>query len=84
MPRLADWFLGHPNNKEGIDLPYLHNNNSNLAQGQMCDKLHREAVIIAVSITGVQTISSGIVRDPRNLTKDKVPIKVIKTRVKGR
>jgi hypothetical protein len=74
MPRLADWFLGHPSNKAGIDLPYLHSNNSNLAQGQMCNKPHREAVIIAVSIVGVQTISSGTVRDPRNLTRDKVPI----------
>jgi hypothetical protein len=84
MPRLADWFLGRPNNKEGIDLPYLHSNNSNLAQGQMCNKLHRKAVIIAVSIVGVQTISSGIVHGPRNLTKDKVPIRVTRTRVKGR
>jgi hypothetical protein len=82
MPHLADWFLGHPNNKEGIDLPCLRSNNSNLAQGQMCNKLHREAVIIVVSIAGVQTISSGTVRDPRNLTKDKVPIKVIKTKGK--
>jgi hypothetical protein len=82
MPRLADWFLGRPNNKEDIDLLYLHSNNSNLAQGQMCNKPHREAVIIAVSIVGVQTISSGTVRDPRNLTKDKVPIKVTRTRVK--
>jgi hypothetical protein len=82
MPRLADWFLGRPNNKASIDLPYLHNNNSNLAQDQMCNKLHKEAVIIAVSIVGVQTISSGIVRSPRNLTKDKVLIRVTRTRVK--
>jgi hypothetical protein len=79
---LADWFLGRPNNKEGIDLLYLHSNNSNLAQGQMCNKLHKEAVIIAVSIAGVHTISSGIVRGPRNLTKDKVPTRVTRTRVK--
>jgi hypothetical protein len=84
MPRLLDWFLSHPYNKAGINLSYLHSNNSNLAQDQMCNKLHREAVIIAVSITGVQTISSGIVRGPRNLTKDKVPIRVTRTRVKGR
>jgi hypothetical protein len=84
MPRLAYWFSGHPNNKEGIDLPYLHNNYSNLAQGQMCNKLHREAAIIAISIAGVQTISSGIVRGPINLIKDKVPIRVTRTRVKGR
>jgi hypothetical protein len=48
----------------------------------MCNKPHRKAVIIAVSIAGVQTISSGTVRDPRNLIKDKVPIKVTRTRVK--
>jgi hypothetical protein len=84
MPHLADWFLGRPNNKEGIDLPYLHSNNSNLAQGQMCNKLPREAVIIVVSIAGAQTILSGIARGPRNLTKDKVPIRVTRTRVKGR
>jgi hypothetical protein len=81
---LADWSSGRPNNKEGIDLPYLHSNYSNLAQGQMCNKLHREATIIAVSIAGVQTISSGIVRGPRNLTKDKIPIKITRTGVKGR
>jgi hypothetical protein len=84
MPRLVDWFLGHPSNKAGIDLPYLHSNNSNLAQGQMYNKLHREAVIIAVSIAGVQTILSQTARSPRNLTKDKVLIRATKTRVKGR
>jgi hypothetical protein len=84
MPRLADWFSGRPNNKESIDLPYLHNNYSNLAHGQMCNKPHKKAAIIAVLIAGVQTISLGIVRDPRNLTKDKVPIRVTRIRVKGR
>jgi hypothetical protein len=83
MPRLADWFLGRPNNKEDIDLPYLHSNHSSSAQGQMCDKLHQKVAIIAVSIAGVQIISSGIVRGLRNLTKGKVLIKVIRTRVKG-
>jgi hypothetical protein len=84
MPRLADWFSGRPNNKEDIDLPYLRSNHNNLAQGQMCNKLHKEAAIIVVSIAGVQIISSGIVHGPRNLTKDKVPIRVTRTRVKGR
>jgi hypothetical protein len=84
MPRLADWFLGRPNNKEDIDLLHLHSNNSNLAQGQMCNKLHQKAAIKAVLIAGVQIISSGIVRGLRNLTKGKVQIKVIRTRVKGR
>jgi hypothetical protein len=82
MPHLADWFLGRPNNKEGIDLPYLPSNYSNLAQGQICNKLHKKAAIIVVSIAGVQTISSGIFRNPGNLTKDKVPIRVTRTRVK--
>jgi hypothetical protein len=83
MTRLADWFSGRPNNKEGIDLSYLHSNYSNLAQGQMCNKLHKEAAITVVSIVGVQTISSGIVRGPRNRTKDKVAIRVTRTREKG-
>jgi hypothetical protein len=84
MPRLVDWFLGCPNNKEGIDLLHFHSNNSNLAQGQMCDKLHQKAATIAVSIAGVQIISSGIVHGLRNPTKGKALTKVIRTRVKGR
>jgi hypothetical protein len=84
MPRLADWFSGHPNNKEGIDPRYLHSSCNNLAPGQMCNKLHREAAIIVVSIAEVQTISSGIVHGPRNLIKDKVPLRITRTRVKGR
>jgi hypothetical protein len=84
MPQLADWFLGRPNNKEDIDLLYLRSNNSKMAQGQMCDKLHQKAATIVVLIAGVQIISSGIVHSLRNLTKGKVPTKVIRTRVKGR
>jgi hypothetical protein len=84
MPHLADWFLGRPNNKEDIDLLHLHSSNSNLAQGQMCDKFHQKAATIAVLIAGVQIISSGIVHGLRNLTQGKVLTKVIKTRVKGR
>jgi hypothetical protein len=84
MPRLADWFLGRPNHKEDIDLPYLPSNYSSSAQGQMCGKLHQKAAIIAVSIAGVRIISSGIIHSLRNLTKGKVLIKVIRTRVKGR
>jgi hypothetical protein len=57
MPRSADWFSGRPNNKEGIDLPYLHSNYNNLAPSQMCNRLHRKAAIIVVLIAGVQTIS---------------------------
>jgi hypothetical protein len=83
MPHLADWFSGRPNNKEGIDPLYLRNNHSNPAQGQMCNKSHRKAAIIAVSIVGVRIILLGIVRGPRNLTKDQVPIRVTRTRVKG-
>jgi hypothetical protein len=56
MPLLADWFSGRPNNKEGIDLPYLRNNHSNPAQGQVYNKSHREAAIIVVSIAGVRII----------------------------
>jgi hypothetical protein len=81
---LADWFSGHPNNKEGIDLPYLHHNYRNLVQGKMCNKFHSEAVIIIVSIAGVWIISSGIAHDPRNPIKDRAPIRVTRKRVKGR
>jgi hypothetical protein len=84
MPRLADWFSGHPNNKEGIDPPYLHSNYSNLAQGQICNKTHRKGAIIDVSIVEVRIILLGIVRGRRNLTRDKVPIRVTRTRVKVR
>jgi hypothetical protein len=84
MLRLVDWFSGHLNNKEGIDLPYLHNNCNNLAHGQMFNKSNREAAIIAISIAEVRIISSEIVRGPRKLTKGRVPIRVTRTRVKGR
>jgi hypothetical protein len=50
----------------------------------MCNKLHREAAIIVVSIVGVRIISSGIVHDPRNPIKDRAPIRVTRIRVKGR
>jgi hypothetical protein len=83
MPRLADWFSGRPNNKKGIDLPYLHNNRNNLAHGQKLNKSNREAAIIAISIAGVRIILSEIVRGPRNITKGRVPIRVTRTRVIG-
>jgi hypothetical protein len=83
MPRLADWFSGRPNHKDGIDFPYLRNNHNNLAYGQMFNKFSREAAIITVSIAGVRIISSEIVRGPRNLIKGRVPVKVIRTRARG-
>jgi hypothetical protein len=84
MLRLADWFSGRLNNKEGIDLPYLCNNHNNLAHDQIFNKSNREAALIAVSIAGVWITSSEIVRGPRNLIKDRVPIRVIRTRARGR
>jgi hypothetical protein len=66
MLRLADWFSGCLNNKEGIDLPYLRNNHN---------RSNREAAIIAVSIAEVRIISSEIVRGPRNLIKGRVPVR---------
>jgi hypothetical protein len=69
MLPLVNWFLGRLNNKEVIDFLHLHNSNSNLAQSQMRDKLHRKAAIIAVLIVGVQIISSEIVHGLRNLTQ---------------
>jgi hypothetical protein len=56
IPQLVDWFSGHPNSKEGTDLPFLCNNHNNLARGQMFNKCNREAAIIAVSIAEVQII----------------------------
>jgi hypothetical protein len=84
MLRLADWFSGRLNNKEGIDLPYLRNNHNNPAHGQMFNKSNREAALIAVSIAGVRIISSEIVRGLGNLIKGRVPIRVIRTRARGR
>jgi hypothetical protein len=81
---LADWFSGRLNNKEGKDLPYLHNNHNNLAHGQMFNKSNREAALIAVSIAEVRIISSEIVHGPRNLIKGRVPIRVTRTRARDR
>jgi hypothetical protein len=84
MLRLADWFSGRLNNKEGIDLTYLHNNHNNLAHGQMFNKSNSEAALIAVSIAGVRITSSKIVHGPGNLIKGRVPIRVIRIRARGR
>jgi hypothetical protein len=84
MLHLADWFLGRLNSKEGIDFPYLHNSHNNLAHGQMFNKFNREATLIAVSIAGVQITSSEIIRGPGNLIKGKVPIRITRTRARGR
>jgi hypothetical protein len=81
---LVDWFSSRLNNKEGIDLLYLHNNHNNRAHSQMINKSNREAAIIIVSIAEVRIISSEIVRGPRNLTKGRVPIRVTRTRARGR
>jgi hypothetical protein len=81
MLRLADWFSGRLNNKEGID---LRNNHNKLAHGQMFNKFNKEAALIAVLIAGVRITSSEIVRGPRNLIKGKLPIRVTRTRARGR
>jgi hypothetical protein len=84
MLHLADWFSGRLNNKEGIDLPYLHNNHNHLAHGQIFNKSNREVALITVSIAGVWIISSEIVRGPENLIKGRVPIMVSRIRARGR
>jgi hypothetical protein len=84
MPQLVDWFSGRPNSREGIDLPFLSNNHNHLAYGQMFNKCHREAVIIAVSIAGVRIILSEIVRGLRNLIKGKALLRVTRTRARSR
>jgi hypothetical protein len=83
MPQLVDWFSGHPNHKEGIDLPFLRNNYNNLAHGQMFNKCNREVAIIVVSIAEVRIISSEIVRGPRNLIKGRVLLRVTRTRARN-
>jgi hypothetical protein len=84
MPRLADWFSGRPNHKEGIDLPSLRNNYNNVAHGQMFNKSNREAAIITVSIAEVRIILSEIVCGPRNPIKGRVPLRVTRTRARNR
>jgi hypothetical protein len=84
MPQLVDWFSGHPNSREGIDLPFLRNNYNSLAHGQLFNKCHREAAIIAVSIAEARIISSEIVRGPRNLIKGRTLLKVTRTRARSR
>jgi hypothetical protein len=83
MFRLADWFSGRLNSKEGIDLPYLCNSHNNLAHGQMFNKSNREAALITVSIAGVRITSTEIIRGPRNLIKGRVPIRITRTRARG-
>jgi hypothetical protein len=84
MPHLAEWFSDRPNHKEGIDLPYLRNNHNNLAHGQMLNKSNREAAIVVVSTAEVRIISLEIVHGPRNLIKDRVPLRVTRTRARNR
>jgi hypothetical protein len=84
MLRLADWFSGRLNSKEGIDLPYLRYCHNNLAHGQMFNKFNRKAALIVISIAGVRITSSETIRGPGNLIKGKVSIKVTKTRARGR
>jgi hypothetical protein len=83
MPQLVDWFLGRPNNKEGIDLPFLRNNYNNLAPGQMFNKSNRETATTTVSIAEVRIISSEIVRGPRKLIKGRVLLRVTRTRARN-
>jgi hypothetical protein len=83
MPQLVDWFLGRPNSKEGIDIPYLRTNHNNLAHGQIFSKFNREAATTAVSIAEVRIISSEIVRGPRKLIKGRVLLRVTRTRARN-
>jgi hypothetical protein len=84
MPQPVDWCSGRPNSKEGTDLLLLRNNYNNLAHGQMSNKCHREAAIIAVSIAEARINSSEIVRGPRNLIKGRVLLRVTRTRARNR
>jgi hypothetical protein len=84
MPQRVDWFLGHPSSKEGTDLLYPRNKHSKLANGQIFNKCHRGAAIIAVSIAGVRNISSEIVRGPRSLILGKALLKETRIRARSR
>jgi hypothetical protein len=84
MIRLVDWFSSRLNHKKSINLLYLCNNHNNLAHGQMFNKSNREAAPITVSIAEVRIISSEIVRSPRNLIKGRVPVRMTRTRARGR
>jgi hypothetical protein len=79
----GNWFSGRPNSREGIDLLFPRNNHNHLAHGQMFNKCHREAAIIAVSIEEARIISSEIVRGPRNLIKGRALLRVTKTRARN-
>jgi hypothetical protein len=48
MFRVVDWFSGRLNNKESINLPYLCNNYTNLAHGQIFNKSNKKAALLAV------------------------------------
>jgi hypothetical protein len=50
----------------------------------MFNKSNREAALIAVSIAGVRIILSEIVCGLENLIKGRIPIKVTRTRARGR
>jgi hypothetical protein len=84
MPQRVDWFSGRPNSKEGLDLLCPRNKHNNLANGQIFNKCHREAAIIAVSIAGVRIISSEIVRGPRSLIPGKALLKGTRIRARSR
>jgi hypothetical protein len=84
MPQRVDWFSGRPNSREGIDLPFLRNNYNHLAHGQLFNKCHREAAIIAVSIAEARIISSEIVRGPRNLIQGRALLRGTRTRARNR
>jgi hypothetical protein len=84
MLRSADWFIGHLNSKERINLLYLGNNHNNLVHGQMFNKFDREAAPITVSIAEARITLSEIVRSTRSLIKGRVPVRMIRTRVRSR
>jgi hypothetical protein len=83
MPQWVDWFLGRLNSKEGLDLLCPRNKHNNLANGQIFNKCHREAAIIAATIAGVRIISSEIVRGPRSLIPGKALLREIRTRARS-
>jgi hypothetical protein len=83
MLHLADWFSARLNSKEGIDLPYLRNSRSSLAQGQIINSFSKEAALIAVSTAGARTTLSKIVLSPGSLFNGRVLIRTIRARARS-
>ena len=78
----ADGFSGHPNSKEQLDLLCLNSNS--LGQGQIFNSPTVETVTTVASLAEVLRTLLGTVPRTRSLPKVKIPIRIIKARVKSK